>query len=95
MASRFMILHRGFEPEIYKFPSDQTSSLTANLWGEDLKLFDDFSEAKKAALMVVSRYSQSDAQDGKTFSFKASSKIRLLKNTLLKLTEDDIRFYPI
>ena len=94
MGTKFMVLRRELELEIFKFPSNETSRLTEGLWGEDIKLFDDFSEAKKAALFLVNRYAQSEGQDKRKFSFKASSRVRILKQKLSKLTEDEIRHYP-
>ena len=90
MGTKFMVLRREIEPEIFKFTSDQTTRLTEGLWGEDFQFFDQFSEAKEAALLLVNRYVQSETQDGRKFSFKTSSRVRIFKQKLSKLTENEI-----
>lgn len=90
MDTKFMVLRREFEPEIFTLTPDQTSSLAEELWGEDIQFFERFSDAKEAALLLINRYVESEAQDGRKFSFKTSSRARILKKKLFKLTEDEI-----
>ena len=92
MATKFMVLRRDFDLEIYKFPSDQTSRLTEGLWTEDIKLYDDFAEAKRAAIVLVARHLDSGKSGNETrFSFKDSSRARILRHRLTRLTEEEIR----
>ena len=95
MKTRFMVLRSGAEPRIYKFRAEQANSITAALWAEDLRLFDNLSEAKAAAIKTVSRYGDLARGDDGATSFKSSANTNALKRNLSRLTEDEIGFYPI
>ena len=93
MDTKFMVLRRESEPEIFTLASDQTSSVAEEPWGEDIQFFERFSDAKEAALLLIKRYVESEAQDGGKYSFKTSSRARILKQKLFKLTEDEIESF--
>ncbi len=95
MNLRFVVLDRGLDSEIYKIPAVQSARLSNELWDQQFEVFDSLADAKKAAMVIVSRYDDAAQKQGSKFTEEADPRIARLHATLNNLTEDRVQPYFI
>jgi hypothetical protein len=93
MNTRFVVVDHGLNTSVYKFPANQTARLKNEFGDEGLEVFDDFEDAKQAALLIVNRHDEASKQNHRRFSFQADPQIANLKSQLTGLTEDRVETF--
>jgi hypothetical protein len=55
MDTRFVVVDRGLDTNVHKIPAHQTARLVNEIGKEYLEIFENFADAREAALLIVSR----------------------------------------
>ena len=58
MNTRFVVVDHGLNTSVYKFHAHQTARLKNEFGSEGPEVFDNFEDAKQAALLIVRRYDE-------------------------------------
>ena len=90
MNTRFVVVDHGLNTSVYKFHAHQTARLKNEFGNEGPEVFDNFEDAKQAALLIVRSYEEVSKQSHKRFSFQSDPQIESLKSELSSLTEDRV-----
>lgn len=93
MEQRFSVLDEGAEPRIYKVPIYQTARLINEFPFRKVEIFETLSDAKEAALAVISRAEASAKSGIAMFSKPATPQIEEMRKALSGLTEDRVERY--
>ena len=90
MNTRFVVVDHGLNTSVYKFHAHQTARLKNEFGNESLEVFDNFEDAKQAALLIVRGYDEESKQSHMRFSFQSDPQIERQKSELSGLTEDRV-----
>ncbi len=90
MNTRFVVVDHGLNTSVYKFHAHQTARLKNEFGNESLEVFDNFEDAKQAALLIVRGYDEESKQSNMRFSFQSDPQIERQKSELSGLTEDRV-----
>jgi len=93
MNTRFVVVDHGLNTSVYKFHAHQTARLKNEFGNESLEVFDNFEDAKQAALLIVRGYDEASQQSHTRFSFQSDPQIERQKSELSGLTEDRVETF--
>ena len=86
-------MDHGLNTSVYKFHAHQTARLKNQFGNEGLEVFDDFEDAKQAALLIVRGYDEASKQSHMRFSFQSDPQTERQKSELSGLTEDRVETF--
>ena len=93
MEQRFSVLDEGAKPRIYKVPIYQTARLINEFPFRKVEIFETLSDAKEAALAIIS-HAEASAKSGIAMSSKpATPQNEEMRKALSGLTEDRVERY--
>ena len=90
MNTRFVVVDRGLDTNVYKIPAHQTARLVNEIGKEYLEIFENFADAREAALLIVSRYDEASRLSEWRLTFQTYPRIESLKAGISELTEDRV-----
>jgi hypothetical protein len=93
MEKRYVVFDRGFATEIARINANLTARIRNEAAGEDLAVFDNLEDAKKATLVIVERYADQLRPSPGMFSSAPKDNVRDRLSQLSALTEGDIDDY--
>ncbi len=93
MEQRFSVLDEGAEPRIYKVPIYQTARLINEFPFRKVEIFETLSDAKEAALAIISHAEASGNPSTAMFSKPATPQNEELRKAVSELTEDRVERY--
>ena len=95
MNTRFVVVDRGLDTGVYKILTHQTARLVNEIGKGNLEIFENFADAREAALLIVSRYDEASRQSEWRLSFQADPQIESPKAEISELTEDRVEAFFI
>ena len=93
MKYRFVVLDRGLDSGIYKIAQPQTARLRNEIGDQKHEIYEDFDEAKRAALLIVGRYDGQIQRRRSAFAARPQQQVEAYKLKISSLTEDAVETY--
>jgi hypothetical protein len=92
---RFVVLDRGLDSSIYKIARPQTARLKNEIGDQEHEIYEDFDEAKEAALLIVGRYDGRMQRRHRSFAERPQEQVEAHKSRISSLTEDSVETFFI
>jgi hypothetical protein len=93
MEYRYVVLDRGLDSNVYKIPLHHTARLENERGPERMDVFENFHDAQKAALRIVSRYGEAARKRAHSFSVRRDPRLESVKSQISQLTEEGVETY--
>lgn len=93
MKYRFVLFDRGLDSNIYKIAQPQTARLRNEIGDEKHEIYEDFNEAKEAALLIIGRYDGSVRRPGQAFVSRSQEQLQQYRSKISNLTEEGVETF--
>lgn len=90
MNTRFVVVDRGPDTGVYKILTHQTARLVNEIGEENLEIFENFADAREAALLILSGYDEASRLSEWRLSFQSYPLTESRKTEISEHTEDRV-----